>query len=135
MVILSPLGRLELFINYFSNGFPELCLSTTFRFGLSPKPDFLRWVTFRHNRTPRLQLQSHLRIGTAILYSHYVGTCKLRDQLQISSEADGGIIFPGQPTSAQILFLLLSHLQNNLFAQTLRYAQNFILGISIICLW
>ena len=29
----------------------------------------------------------------------------------------------------------LSHLQNNLFAQTLRYAQNFILGISIICLW
>jgi acyl-CoA synthetase (AMP-forming)/AMP-acid ligase II len=28
-----------------------------------------------------------------------------------------------------------SHLQNNLFAQTLRYAQNFILGISIICLW
>jgi len=29
----------------------------------------------------------------------------------------------------------VSHLQNNLFAQTLRYAQNFILGISIICLW
>jgi hypothetical protein len=28
-----------------------------------------------------------------------------------------------------------SHLQNDLFAQTLRYAQNFILGISIICLW
>ena len=28
-----------------------------------------------------------------------------------------------------------SHLQNNLFAQTLRYAQNFILGISIIWLW
>jgi hypothetical protein len=27
-----------------------------------------------------------------------------------------------------------SHLQNNLFAQTLRYAQNFILGISCICL-
>ena len=74
-------------------------------------------------------------MGTAILYSHYVGTSKLRDQLQISSEADGGIIFPGQPTSAQILFLLLSHLQNNLLAQTLRYAQNFILGISMICLW
>jgi hypothetical protein len=29
----------------------------------------------------------------------------------------------------------LSHLQNDLFAQTLPYAQNFILGISIICLW
>jgi hypothetical protein len=29
----------------------------------------------------------------------------------------------------------LSHLQNDLFAQTLRYARNFILGISIICLW
>jgi hypothetical protein len=29
----------------------------------------------------------------------------------------------------------MSHLQNDLFAQTLRYAQNFILGISIICLW
>jgi hypothetical protein len=28
-----------------------------------------------------------------------------------------------------------SHLQNNLIAQTLRYAQNFILGISNICLW
>jgi hypothetical protein len=28
----------------------------------------------------------------------------------------------------------LSHLQNNFFAQTLRYAQNFILGISNICL-
>ncbi|SHI02227.1 hypothetical protein SAMN02745124_03277 [Desulfofustis glycolicus DSM 9705] len=33
------------------------------------------------------------------------------------------------------LFFLLSHLQNNLFAQTPRYAQNFILGISAICLW
>jgi hypothetical protein len=30
---------------------------------------------------------------------------------------------------------LLSHWQNNLFAQTLRYAQNFILEISIVCLW
>ncbi len=28
-----------------------------------------------------------------------------------------------------------SHLQNDLFAHTLRYAKNFILGISIICLW
>jgi hypothetical protein len=28
----------------------------------------------------------------------------------------------------------LSHLQNVLFAQTLRYAQNFILGILSICL-
>jgi len=40
MVILSPLGRLELFINYSSNGIPELYLPTTFRFGFSPKPDF-----------------------------------------------------------------------------------------------
>jgi len=26
-------------------------------------------------------------------------------------------------------------LQSDLFAQTMRYARNFILGISIICLW
>ena len=32
-------------------------------------------------------------------------------------------------------FCYMSHLQNDLFAQTLRYARNFILGISIICLW
>jgi hypothetical protein len=31
-------------------------------------------------------------------------------------------------------FNQMSHLQNNLFAQTLRYAQNFIIGISCICL-
>jgi hypothetical protein len=31
-------------------------------------------------------------------------------------------------------FSHLSLLQNDLFAQTLRYAQNFILGISTICL-
>ena len=29
----------------------------------------------------------------------------------------------------------VSHLQNDLCAHTLRYAQNFILGILIICLW
>ena len=39
------------------------------------------------------------------------------------------------PVKDRYKSLLLSHLQNNLFAQTLRYAQNFILGISIICLW
>jgi hypothetical protein len=29
----------------------------------------------------------------------------------------------------------MSHLPNNLFAQTLGYAHNFIHGISFICLW
>jgi hypothetical protein len=39
------------------------------------------------------------------------------------------------PANIALILPLLSHLQNCLFAQTLRYAQNFIIGISIICLW
>ena len=53
----------------------------------------------------------------------------------LAGSVDFEIPILGQPPGFRLLCVSkLSHLQKCLFIQTLRYAQNYILGISVICL-